>query len=585
MHFLYRLSHLRKQDYRGLALTILIAGVAILASAQSPSPTPTDSQPNQKSQSVRNEVIINKIFDQEASIVQNMHKYTPLVETYIQDMKEDPVLGRVPERDKYFLGRLVLDQKGVNDKTFQNKQSDSGIVSRLVDRLDAAYRVNYSPLGFMQLVFINNDFDNLHYKLTFVRQQFLGQVRTLVFDVAPRKPTKQPHFLGRIWAEDQDLNIVRMNGTFEPHTRTNFYFHFDSWRVNVQPGLWLPAYIYTEETGTKYTMVHPITMKGQVRLWGYDLKHSGVQSEMTDIQVESTAHDISDANTANEVVPVQSQHLWELEAENNVLDRMERAGLLAPPGGEVVKVLQTVVSNLEITNNLNIEPEVRCRVLLTTPLESFTIGHTIMISRGLLDVLPDEASLAMILSHELAHIALGHRIDTRYAFSDRLIFPDENIFRQIEFGHKDSEEHAAEAKSRELLAKSPYKDKLASADLFQKALAKSAHGIPWLVSTQFGSRIAQVDKVTEISGPAQAGTALKETDLSQLPALPLGSRVKMDPWDDHVELLKSKSEVLLSPQDKMSFQVTPIYPNLVRLSTNKTEVATQQSTSQQDNAK
>ena len=81
------------------------------------------------------------------------------------------------------------------------------------------------------------------------------------------------------------------------------------------------------------------------------------------------------------------------------------------------KVLNTVVNNLVVTNNLNVE--VQCRVLLTTPLETFTIGHTIVISRGLVDVLPDEASLAMVLSDELAHIALGHRTDTQFAFTTR----------------------------------------------------------------------------------------------------------------------------------------------------------------------
>jgi len=37
--------------------------------------------------------------------------------------------------------------------------------------------------------------------------------------------------------------------------------------------------------------------------------------------------------------------------------------------------LQNVVNNVMITNNLDIQPEVHCRVLMTTPLESFTIGH------------------------------------------------------------------------------------------------------------------------------------------------------------------------------------------------------------------
>jgi hypothetical protein len=115
-----------------------------------------------------------------------------------------------------------------------------------------------------------------------------------------------------------------------------------------------------------------------------------------------------------------------------VLDRLQQIGLLAPEG-EIDKVLQTVVNNVMVTNNLDIQPEIRCRVLMTTPLESFTIGHTIVVSRGMIDVLPDEASLAMILTHELAHIVLGHHLDTKLAFNDRMFFPDERTFERMDF--------------------------------------------------------------------------------------------------------------------------------------------------------
>ena len=101
--------------------------------------------------------------------------------------------------------------------------------------------------------------------------------------------------------------------------------------------------------------------------------------------------------------------------------------------GEVDNVLNTVINNLEITNNLDIQPEVRCRVLLTSPLESFTFGHTIFISRGMLDVLPDEASLAAVLAHELAHIVLGHPTDTTFAFKDRSIVSDSQLLRRMHF--------------------------------------------------------------------------------------------------------------------------------------------------------
>lgn len=522
-------------------------------------------------QQAPNDPNVDRIFYQEAKQVETMQKFTPMVETYIQNMKPDDEMGSVPSSDKYFLGRLILNEKGIHDTKFLDGNKP-GIFSRVLDRLNSFYKMNYVPQGFMQLVFLNDRFDKEHYDLKFLRQQFLGEVRTLVYDVVPKPKIKGPHFVGRIWVEDQDFNIVRFNGTYEPSSRTNFFFHFDSWRLNMQPGLWLPAYIYTEESDANYAFKRRLAMKGQTRLWGYDLKHSGQQSEYTNMKVD--AKDVSDNGGAgdNEFVPVQSEHMWEREAEDNVLDRMERAGILAADG-EVSKVLQTVVNNLEITNNLNIEPEVRCRVLLTTPLESFTIGHTIVISRGLLDTLPDEASLAMVLSHELGHIVLGHKLDTKYAFSDREIFPDEEIFQRIAVRQRQAEEEAADQKGMELLQKSPYKDKLATAGLYLRTLEARGHELSWLIHPHYGNRTAKGSDVLKMAPLEQSAPDLQMADIKQLPALPLGSRIKLNPWDDHIEMQKSKPAALLSVRDKMPLEVTPMMPNLVLFKGNPDVVA------------
>src|SRR5437660_1804944 len=170
-----------------------------------------------------------------------------------------------------------------------------------------------------------------------------------------------------------------------------------------------------------------------------------------------------------DATPIHAQRAWERQAEINVIDRLQQIGLIAPEG-EIDKVLQTVVNNMMVTNNLDIQPEVRCRVLMTTPLESFTIGHTIVMSRGMIDVLPDEASLAMILTHELSHIVLGHHLDTKLAFNDRMFFPDERTFERLDFARDRGQEEAADKKAVELLNNSPYKDKLSNAGLFLKAI-------------------------------------------------------------------------------------------------------------------
>ncbi|MBV9608068.1 MAG: M48 family metalloprotease, partial [Acidobacteria bacterium] len=410
------------------------------------------------------EATLDRIFTRENQFVESMRQYTPLAETYIQDLKPDNDLGEVPSSDHYFMGRLVVGDT-VSQKSFDKRP---GFFHRTLAAMTDAYRVEYLPLGFMQLIFLDNrDFSRQTYDLKYLRREFLGQVRCMVFDVVPRQGVRGPHFLGRIWVEDQDLNIVRLNGTYAPQPKFHFYFHFDSWRLNVRPGIWVPAYVYTEEHDRRYNQFRSLTMKGQTRLWGYDLKNAGHTQEFTSVVVDAPRSEIADRTDdgSNEISPVTSTRAWEGQAEQNVLERLERAGVLAPEG-EVDKILQTVVNNLEITNNLDIHPDVRCRVLMTTPLETFTIGHTIVVSRGLLDVLPDEASLAMVLAHELAHIALGHRLNPKYAFSDQMLFPDEQAFRRIILARTPEEETAADQKATEFLANSPYKDKLAGAALF-----------------------------------------------------------------------------------------------------------------------
>ena len=61
---------------------------------------------------------------------------------------------------------------------------------------------------------------------------------------------------------------------------------------------------------------------------------------------------------------------------------------------------------------------------------------------------------------ELAHIALGHHIDTRYAFNDRLLFPDEATFQRIDMYHSDHDNEEAAKKAKEYLQASMYKDQL-----------------------------------------------------------------------------------------------------------------------------
>jgi hypothetical protein len=291
------------------------------------------------------------------------------------------------------------------------------------------------------------------------------------------------------------------------------------------------------------------------------------------ILVEASQPVKDQAEAANDYSPLQAQRAWDLQAEDNVVDRMERLGLLAPPG-EVDKVLETVINNLEVTNNLNIEPEIRCRVLTTSTLESFTIGHTIVVSRGLIDVLPDEASLATLLSHELGHVVLAHHIDTQYAFFDRMLFDEKETFRHFGFRRTPEEEQAAAQKGAELLKNSPYKDQLAASQLFIQALQNRAKDVPSLISPHLGDRVpnnwatSSPVNAARNSAPdpasSQADPANSSAKAKIMAALPLGGRIKMDPWSDELTMLKAKPVSDVAEREKMPFEVTPFVIYLSR---------------------
>jgi Peptidase family M48 len=217
-----------------------------------------------------------------------------------------------------------------------------------------------------------------------------------------------------------------------------------------------------------------------------------------------------------------------------------------------------VVNNLEVTNNIDVEPDVRCRVMMTSTLESYTVGHTIVLSRGLIDVLPDEASLAAMLAHELGHIVLGNGLDSWYAFFDQLLVSDKETFRHFGFARTPDEEQAANRKAFELLSNSPYKDQLGTARLFLTALETRQKEIPNLISEHLGNRLSVIGDLKS--------TTLADTKQNpqQIVALPIGGRVKMDPWNDKLNLIKSKPIGAVAEREKMSFEITAFMPYLTR---------------------
>jgi hypothetical protein len=417
--------------------------------------------------------------------------------------------------------------------------------------------LSYSPADFLRMVYVDaNGFDREHYEFRYVGREFLGEVRCVVFDVVPSAKKNKGRFDGRLWAEDQGFSIVRFNGTFEPAKQeaNRLNLHFDSWRLNLQPDLWLPAFIYSQDSEPQNVSGPGVRFRAQTRLWGYNLASLNRTPDFNQLPNEQSVK-LSNDDSSKDYSPIEAERLWQEKAEANVIDRLEHIGLLAPRG-EVDKVLETVVNNLEVTNNLDID--VRCRVMLTGTLESFSIGRTIVMSRGLIDVLPDEASLATALAQELASVETAKPTTDQWGFNDMTNVTASDALSRLSFKTAPAEIDNANKKAFELLRNSPYKDKLGNAALFLRQLTAVSTVLPALIDARLGNSVALSSALTTL------GPSLQSDRLDQVAALPLGARVKLDPWDDEVQLLKAKPVPVSSAREKMPFEVTPLLPFLTR---------------------
>jgi hypothetical protein len=496
---------------------------------------------------------IDRVIAREAIEVGVIRKQTPIVQTYIQEVKLDKDAGTVPRRDHYYLGQAKLD-KAIEDDSMLSTYDGMPMKGYMAS--------TFAAPAFLQMIYVDTrpeKFNKQNYKFDYVGREFLGEVRCVVFDVTPLPKTGKGRFRGRVWAEDQDYTIVRFNGAYTPIDTKNVTFkfnsHFDSWRANVQPGLWLPNYIYMQEMNARYILGSHERFKAVTNLWGYKLSASHKEAEFASMTIESQTA-LEDRSETSDMSAVESKRQWNSEAEQNVTEGMERSGILTP-SGSVDKILNTVVNNLEVTNSLDID--LHCRVATFSTFELFSIGKMIVISRGLLDVIPDESTLASILAQGIADAMNPNPLIDQYAFSDFARVQPIEALRRYSFKEKPEDLKAANEKAVQLLMNSPYKEKLDSAALFLGQLNSEAKALSALISPRLGNSVYLSSALGKSSS-----IVLEPKKLDQVAALPVGGRIKMNAWDDSIEFLKTKPTPLFSSREKMPFEVTPLLPYLTR---------------------
>ena len=90
------------------------------------------------------------------------------------------------------------------------------------------------------------------YNINYVGKERVDELDLYIFDVSPKvmpnpKKTKERLFQGRIWVDDQDLQIVKARGKGVPETKESKYPTFETYRENIDGRYWFPTYAYADD--------------------------------------------------------------------------------------------------------------------------------------------------------------------------------------------------------------------------------------------------------------------------------------------------------------------------------------------------
>ena len=397
------------------------------------------------------------------------------------------------------------------------------------------------PAGFVAMVFpdlAGPDLDFYDWK--YGGEQISGGVRCWVFDLRPKEATAYGAFVGRILVAEADQMIVRFEGTFTSNPKKHSpYLHFISVRAKSGfDGQWVPSNVYISEKDLARPINGSSELRARVMTWGFQ-QQALTEQAVAELHVEGPIQRRVDPFTA-----VRDPHEFDRAVEQMMVEWMTAQGLLARPG-QTEAGLKGVVAGLVKKNNSSCS-EIQVRVLLTTPLEGFTIGCTVVISKEMLNVASDDAVASLLLAPMLAHILLNH--PNKPVYADMLQADADEVLKKLSFAGTAEDIQEDDRKGLELLVNSQSQGNLARMGSFLRSAAEYCRRMPALfLQPRLGNAIPACDG----RGPIMKLIPLAPRRIEGVPAFSLGSRLILDPVTDIVQLLYPS-------QDQEPFQLTAL---------------------------
>lgn len=443
------------------------------------------------------------VYERERQTIQYLSTLRPVVQIYLQSTKDS---GEPAHGDVYFLGEWNVGtvlQSDMTHRVMPHVALIAGQHERTLGSIVGGNKYTFHADDLTQMFFVDASyFLPDYYSLVYVKEEVLSGHRCVVFDVAPIPANAIGRVQGRIWVDPETASIIRIHAHFTGElNRQDGNPEFDSWRWKTASGFWVPSYLYSESTAANPAdNLALLRMRMSIEVWGYDRK-------------------LAEARSPNPLPRLQRREQQvDAPPESKIVRWLSDNALIAPPG-ETDQAICAVARKLMASSNLPQRP-IACRVLMSSPVESFTVGDTIVLSRGLLDLLPDEPALAAVIAHEIAHILLGHT-DPPSIAAEGDIFAQGRVPGALKFHTNPAQEKAARALAATLVENSPYAGTLDRLLEFAAAVRERRSETPRVLQARFGGQIAE-----ELIALAQATQAAKSV---QPGALALGSRIETEP--------------------------------------------------------
>src|SRR5215831_8196683 len=150
-------------------------------------------------------------------------------------------------------GQVIGEYHRISDFTFDDKGT----------RFE---KINYFPMPSLQgATMTNEDLDDLGgvnpfalegtkaalYNFKYVGKERIDELDLFVFDVSPKvmpsPKSKDRVFVGRIWVDDHDLQIVKAKGKAGPETKQNKFPIVETYREQIDGKFWFPTYVYADD--------------------------------------------------------------------------------------------------------------------------------------------------------------------------------------------------------------------------------------------------------------------------------------------------------------------------------------------------